>query len=251
MTDRRLFWLGGLIAALALAAVSIPSSPLHLAKLFGSGPQYDGHSLGHWLGALESGEVAERKRAIYAVGVIGPDAEAAIPVLARIMVEDADPRLRHEAAFTLSKLGPATSRAIPQLSQALQDDEPVVRFNAARALYKLGDEARPAIPALIAALDDPDNDTNANLFACTVQGQIALALGAASAGEADGVEALRKALAGAKDDEARTTFIWAFAAVGPPAAPALDELRPFVKARNSEVRRAAEEAVRNLEGAAE
>jgi HEAT repeat protein len=251
VNGRRIFWLAGLIAALALAAVSVPSSPVHLAKLFGSGPHYDGHPLSHWLDSLETGDVAQRKRAIYAVGVIGPDAHAAVPVLARIMVEDDDPRLRHEAAFTLSKLAPATRTAVAELSGALQDDEPVVRFNAARALYKLGVEARSAVPALIAALDDPDNDTNANLFACTVQGQIALALGEASAGSADGVTALRKALAGAKDDEARTTFLWAISSVGPPAAPALEEVRPFTGARNSELRRAAEEAVQNIEGAAQ
>ena len=103
---------------------------------------------------------------------------------------------------------------------------------------------------MIAALDDADNDTNADLFTCTVQGQVALALGEASAGSADGVPALRKALAAAKDDRARTTFLWAISSVGPPAAPTLEELRPFEKSGNSEVRRAAEEAVQNIEGAA-
>ena len=58
-----------------------------------------------------------------------------------------------------AKLGPEARDAVPQLAEALRDQDRVVRFHVAKALAEIGVDAQPAIPALIACLAEPDADT--------------------------------------------------------------------------------------------
>jgi HEAT repeat protein len=248
MTRRHVLWAVIVLTMGAAAALLLPASPYYFPMLLAARPQYQGQPLSHWLGRLEEGASDDRQQAIYAVGVIGMPAEAAVPVLARIMVEDGEPRLRNEAAFALSKMAPACKAAVPELARALRDDVPLVRMNAARALYCLGSDGQSAAPALLECLNDPENQTNLDVFTFTVQHQIALALGRVSAGTTEAVPALREALQAADTDHLRLTMIRALGEVGRPAQPAADEVRRFADARDPDLRFTVAEALARIEG---
>jgi hypothetical protein len=66
----------------------------------------------------------------------GPDAAAAVPKLAEVLV----PEYPHAglAAFVLGEIGPAAVEAVPALINALSDEDPGVRWNAATALGLIG-----------------------------------------------------------------------------------------------------------------
>jgi HEAT repeat protein len=125
------------------------------------------------IAALEHPNGNIRQRAAQALGRIGPPAKQAIPALSRAVdTEDLIPlyrgivvraavealggigpdgvealrdALRHDnsyarrwAAITLGKLGPAASAAVPDLIDALHDDDEYVRLDASRALRRIG-----------------------------------------------------------------------------------------------------------------
>lgn len=80
--------------------------------------------------------------------------DSLLPVLRSLLLADADPRVRAEAAFSLRRL--RDTDGVPALSRALLDD-PVagVRAQAAAALAAVGDE-RAVGAAIQAALTDGD-----------------------------------------------------------------------------------------------
>src|SRR5262249_62240239 len=127
-------------------------------------------------------------------------------------------------------MNPASKAAVPALAQALSSGNPLVRMNAARALFRLGTEARPAIPELIQALQDKRNRTYLQVFPLTIQDQVALALGRASAGVNDGVPVLLAGLKAAGAEPARISFARALGIIGAEARPAFPALRAMLQA---------------------
>ncbi|HEX3414938.1 MAG TPA: HEAT repeat domain-containing protein [Stellaceae bacterium] len=100
-----------------------------------------------------------RRRAVDALGRIGPAAAETVPLLTEAL-RDADEPVRRRAAEALGQIGPA---AIPALTEALRDADEAVRVGAARALGKIclgkiGSAAAEVVPALTEALRDPDRD---------------------------------------------------------------------------------------------
>jgi HEAT repeat protein len=245
---RRTLWAAFGAATLAVFALLIPASPLYLWRLFPPRAQYLGHSAGYWMDRLDSPNGKSRLLAIHALGALGPDAGEAVPTLADIMVKDGSRRVRIEAALALMKMCPASRAAVPALAQALTDKEPLVRMDAAIALVRLGPEARPAVPALAQALRDGDNNTNAKKFLFTIQEMAAVALGPASAGTADGVPALREALAAADTDSMRIAAARALGAVGAEARPAAPQLRALLRSASVELRQTAADSLRQIGG---
>lgn len=69
-------------------------------------------------------------------------------------LESSDPKVRREAAYQLSRLGPEASSALPQLIKALGDDQQQVWFGAITTLANLGPTAEPALPALLSELEN-------------------------------------------------------------------------------------------------
>ena len=230
---------------LAAAAVLIPGSPVYLSKLLNH-PQHDGHSTRYWLRAVDSSDPELRHHALYCLGAIGTDAGEAVPKLAQVMREDADPSARSDAALALSKMAPASRVAVKELAEALGDPEARVRMNAAIALSRLHADARPAIPALIKAINDEDNLTNLQLFAFTIQEMSSIALGRASAGSPEAVPALTEALAAAETEPMRAALARALGEVGADAKPALPLLRVMRKNKTPWLREVAEEALQKI-----
>jgi HEAT repeat protein len=111
----------------------------------------------------DTGDLALRHAIVLALGRLGPDAEAAVPALGRVL--KGDPVLRGEAATALGAVGPAAKDAIPLLITGLADEE--VGDTAALALARIG---KPAVSALAAALTSWNRGVR--FRAATVLGQI-------------------------------------------------------------------------------
>ena len=169
-----------------------------------------------------------RAAAAAVLGDIGPEAEAAVPALARAL-EDSDDDVRRTSADALGDIGPAAEAAVPALARALDDTDASVRSNAATALGDLGPVARAAVPALVRALRDGDPDTR--WASAEALGEIGVASEAVVAGLID-----------ALDDPGAWVPMYArdgLKALGPEAIPAvigaLSDLDPEVRRLAAEV----------------
>ena len=84
---------------------------------------------------LKNGNIKERRDAVKQIGLFGPLAKDAVPVLIEAMNMDENLFVRKEAAATLGKIGPAAKSAVPALKNALED--PTVRSRAEEALKRI------------------------------------------------------------------------------------------------------------------
>jgi hypothetical protein len=248
MKKRLLIWVPCLALVLAAVALLLPASPWYLPDLVFGGGYSDGHRTSYWITALHSPDAETRCQAAHALGAIGPDAEAAVPLLTQILRRDPKREPRIEAALALSKLCPASRSAVPDLAEALTDEELWVRMNAAITLAALGQDSRPAVPALIRALKDQTNRTNLDAFPFTIQQEVAVALGRASSGTPEAVPALSESLRAADSKRVRLTVARALAAVGGEARPAAPLLREMLQDDDPGVRQVAEDALHRIEG---
>jgi HEAT repeat protein len=252
MTKRRALWLVGVLLVIALAVLLTPRSPAYLPTLIEHHWHYhNGHSAAYWLDEVKSPDASHRTEAVAALGAMGPDVSACVPTLSDRLENDPDPEVRKEAALQLSKMQKAARPALPALIKAMKDDNLHVRLDAALALSALGPDAHDAVGALKEALKDDRNRTTESVFHITIQGIAAIALGKATANTDEGVEALTDALKnGDKDPTTRLGVIRGLAAVGPPAKPAVDELRKALNSDDIDIHRAAKDALTNIEGKA-
>jgi HEAT repeat protein len=250
ITKRRVLIVVFVVYLLAWIGLLIPGSPAYLPTLLVHYSRYqDGHSLGYWVRALDRRDSEVRLRAILALGAIGPDAAETVLALARILTEDPDKDARLQAALALGKMAPASGAAGPALARALDEEEALaIRMNAVIGLSRLGTQARPVAPVLIKALNRGTNRTNLGKFSFTIQEMAALALGRATAGTTEGVAALLEALDSARSASKRRIVVRALGEVGAPAQEAEPRLRALLTDDNSEVREAAEEALRKIRG---
>jgi HEAT repeat protein len=246
MKKRHAVWLVAALVVLASLLLLVPGSPAYLPTFYEYKGQHDGHPTGYWIKALNTRDENVRYQAIFALGAIGADAEEAVPSLAQIMLEDPDIEARHQAAFALSKMAPASRVAVPQLAQAVESTEPHVRMNAIMALFNLNEEARPAVPALIRAVQDKQNQTNLKTFHLTIQSMAARTLGRASRGSDAGVAVLRTTLEETRHPEVRWAVALALGDIGPPASPAIPDLKPLLDDDAGLVREAAELALQKI-----
>jgi HEAT repeat protein len=100
-----------------------------------------------------------RAEVVYALGRIGPAAEAATDELAKL-VDDKNSRVAQEAIIALGNIGPAASRAVPALIKALQQADET-DFNLAAiefALGKIGPGAASAESELLKELGSKDEN---------------------------------------------------------------------------------------------
>ena len=248
MTRRGTLWLVVCVVALAGFAVLLPHSPVYVTNLFSGQDRYGGHSRSYWIDNLDNPDARVRQEAIFALGACGSDSGEAVPALAAILAGDAEGKVRSEAALALMKMHPASRTALPELSQALQDEEPGVRMYAALALFRLGNEARSAVPALIQALGDEGNQRNVGTFFFTIRELVALTLGRASAGTAEAVPALMEVLRGNGTMALRRAVTRALGDIGTEARPAAPQLRKMLTDQRLPLREAAAEALRKIEG---
>jgi hypothetical protein len=240
------FWLTAAFLGAAGLALLVPASPVYLPGLLIPKGMYEGRRVSYWVKQLDSADPEARAQAIFALGAIGPDAEAGVPALAAILEQDADSNARNQAALALSKMAPASRGAVAALTAALADEELPVRMNAALALSCLGAEARAAVPALIKALDDESHQTNLGLFQVTIQEMVVVALGRASAGTDEGVAPLLAILKGDGTEALRAAAARGLGEVGEKAAPAIPVLTRLLHDNSPVLQDSAEAALWKL-----
>ncbi|CAE7179247.1 ILA [Symbiodinium microadriaticum] len=91
-----------------------------------------------------------------AVGSIGREAKAAVlPELLKAL-NDSRAYVRLRASKALWSMGEAVKEAVPELTKALNDSDLHVRYNAARTLASIGRGAREAVPKLVMTLNDSE-----------------------------------------------------------------------------------------------
>lgn len=181
-------------------------------------------------------DVAKKKAALKASGLLGPLAE---PAVADVAAHLADPQYTEEAAVALSFMG---RQAFGPLRQAASSQDPVVRREALRSIGKLKERApldsRAVVPLLLERLADPD---------ASVRTVAATYLGIIHEEPATVIPALVETLA----DEEPTVRSAAAAAIGsfaPEAAQsAVPALRRATGDRNEDVAREAGVALVKLQ----
>jgi HEAT repeat protein len=102
--------------------------------------------------ALDDPLPAVRQRALWALGIIGPDAKAALQAVCAFL-DDKDAKMRLLAAQVLTEMGPQARPALAALVTALRDADPQVRLQAAVALHDLGPDT---LDYLLAVMQEGD-----------------------------------------------------------------------------------------------
>jgi HEAT repeat protein len=86
--------------------------------------------------ALKDDDFEVRRHAVFALGLLGPKASAAVPDLVRVLAEAPEPELRAQAALALGQIDPAADAAQKVLKAALGDADAQVRRHSAQALNR-------------------------------------------------------------------------------------------------------------------
>jgi HEAT repeat protein len=95
-----------------------------------------GKPVAYWVQALQDPSVKVRKKAVQALGFVGPADPAALPALTQAL-RDGDAGVRAEAVLALLNLGAAARDALSALEEARNDRNAAVRAYAAKAVEKV------------------------------------------------------------------------------------------------------------------
>jgi HEAT repeat protein len=174
--------------------------------------------------ALNHPNVSIRQRAAWALGDLGPAAQAAVPALREALQ---NPETRRDAARGLGDIGEGSAAAVPDLIALLADD----RADDA-AVNALGQIGRAAVPALIRAVESP----NAAIRKGAVD-----ALRRMRSDAAPAVEVLIVAL---EDEDLRFNAVDALGEIGPAAEAAIPAIVPLLG--NTDVDYVAVDALVNI-----
>ncbi len=192
-----------------------------------------------------------KKISLWALAKINPDQQRVVKYAAATLVAGLaadDPQVRRFAARALADFGEHADLVAPALVAMLKDADPEVvgnaldalasigpkvvdrisgalknpelRHFATRLLYRLGPEAAEAVPALTEALQEPVSDANDAAFRVETQ----MALAAIGPAAAPAVQELIKSL-DSDDSDIRGTACYALGKIGAEAANAVGPLR--------------------------
>jgi HEAT repeat protein len=161
------------------------------------------------------------------------------PVLIDAMGDD-HPEVRRGAGHALHKLGPAT---VPFLIRALKHEKADVRERAARGLYDLAPHAQKAIPALTEALND--TDPFVRQWAVVAVGDLGYHFGPVLKVAVPGLAALLKD----EDFTVREWAAMALGSIGAAAHAAIPALREAANGEDEWLKKAAVSSLREIERA--
>jgi HEAT repeat protein len=161
----------------------------------------------------------------------------ALPSLGRAL-QDADPVVQIFAVEALGRIGADAAETAPALRRALADEEAPVRERAAWALCEVTGRAAEAIPVILALLRDHGeiaDETTSDV------------LGKVGPGDREAIPALVAALTQDEGPAGRLWAVRALARIGPAARAAVPALTASLRDGDRDVRRAAAEALREID----
>jgi HEAT repeat protein len=191
-----------------------------------------------------------RAFAAWAIGEIGPEAAATVPVLTKLLEDDND-SVQTAAAFALGRMGPKAASAVPALAATLTSGK--WSGETVEALGRIGPAARSAMPALIALSKKGYPGLTIGEAMWLVGGRADLAVPAlvgalqadrAGAGSSTVIGGYREIVAGAR---MRKRAADALARMGPAAKPAVPALTVALADQFLTVRQAAAEALKKID----
>ena len=155
----------GAVLLLAVTTVSIAVKTIH-----GGEPSYDGKTLTTWLEQsknavfLPASDTAVAKRnkrdslqkTYDAVQHIGPDA---IPILLKWVANTTNGGGNILAAGCIQKLGPSAKAAVPGLIAILGSNDEMARYSAFNVLQRIGPSAEAALPAILDHIQHDPSET--------------------------------------------------------------------------------------------
>ncbi|MES2789302.1 MAG: HEAT repeat domain-containing protein [Planctomycetota bacterium] len=151
-------------------------------------------------------------------------------------LQSSDPGVRSFAATALS-MGPQVDSMIAPLKSAVADSNAFVRLHAAETLYQYSGQEETATQIIVTHLND--KEANVRWLATFILGEIQPQSDVV-------VQALTQALKD-NDNRIRAGAAFALGGFGPKATSALPELKKLTRDAQPEVRKAADEAVRDIE----
>jgi len=117
-------------------------------ELLGLPAEYKGRIAIRLLDTLAKPDPVARKWATISLALIGPSAQAAIPVLLE-QVSDKQKEVAQAARVALTEIGAPDPSQLPSLMEALGDSRSLVHCEAAASIARLGPMAESAIPRLM------------------------------------------------------------------------------------------------------
>jgi len=111
-------------------------------------PKFGALAMPDLIQAMEHSNRNVRGCSAYTLGLIGPEAEEAVPVLIKALKPGRDGWVRTEALGALVKIRASGEGIIPLLTELLGDEDEWMRIRAANALVRLGHPER-VLPVLI------------------------------------------------------------------------------------------------------
>jgi len=185
-------------------------------------------------GGLQEPDARARRAAIDVLETVGPAAAPAASALVAALA-DSDLFVRWAAARTLGKIGPVEAdAAVPALGRLLEDPDLDLRLSAATALERYGVAAKAAVPDLARSIGS--SDAELRLAAIRVLGVIG------SPHSIQAIPALSAALAD-PNPRVRAKAAETLGKLGPAARSSVDPLRQALRDTNTEVQKAASEAL--------
>jgi HEAT repeat protein len=162
----------------------------------------------------------------------GRAAKEAAPIIAQLLVENKDWRVRRQAALTLGRIGVASEDSLPALKTAVKDKHEAVRAAAAEGLGGSGIPGDEVAPLLTKLLDDPAKDVQ--VAAIGGLGKLGSAAKAAAPLIHKIAQATVEAPAGAKQPDLRVLCITTLGSIGPAAKEAAPLLLSWLSTAKSE-----------------
>ncbi|MBA4190304.1 MAG: hypothetical protein C0467_20145 [Planctomycetaceae bacterium] len=192
--------------------------------------------------------------AAQALGQLGTDGAAAVPALTEAM-RGTNIVLCRLAAKALSQIG---SPALPALIAHLQHSDPFVRGESAMAIGWMGPIAQPAVPLLAGIVRGPRTTSHsvAALFPDILSPPRSGVIAADSDCDSDHTNSptppqvpTEPVEASTPEEACRVYAAQALGRLGPAAEPALDDLREAIRTGFDALRRAAQQSIRQIQGA--
>ncbi len=252
----------------APVAVAEQASPVAIGNDYvAMCPQAKGE-VAELLASMNSQDVGQVKAALHKLGELAGTAAPALPAI-QTSLTHADPYVRIHSALALWRIQQNTADTVPAfveglqntdagvrsfaatalamgprditlvtpLTAALSDANPYVRLHAAETLYQYPEQQATASQVLITHLND--KEANVRWLATFILGELLPKSEVA-------VQALTQALQDG-DNRIRAGAAFALGGLGEEAVPALPELKKLTTDSQPDVRKAAEEAVRDIE----